>query len=114
MREDPELHALLPRRSRGKALREAKAQIAELRGLVGEGIARGEIRADVDRDAVLFVVGILRFAPQHVPLVDALGLVSGERTLEAIVDVLRAGLAANDTPAKRRKAARRRSQDKPS
>jgi TetR/AcrR family transcriptional regulator, cholesterol catabolism regulator len=93
MREDPELRALLPA-SEADVAREARAQIAELRGWVDEGIARGEIRPGVDRDAVPLVLGVLRFAPQHLGVVTSLGLFSAERTLEAIVDLFRAGLAA--------------------
>jgi TetR/AcrR family transcriptional regulator, cholesterol catabolism regulator len=93
LREDPELRALLPA-SEADVARDARAQIAELRAWVDEGIARGEIRADVDRDAVPMVVGILRFAPQHLGIVTSLGLFSAERTLEAILDLFRAGLAA--------------------
>lgn len=93
MREDPELRALVGQ-DEAATVRAAEAQLAMLHGWVDEGIARGEIRADVDRDAVPIVLGVLRFAPQHLALVNRLGTFSGERVLEAIVDVWRAGLAA--------------------
>jgi TetR/AcrR family transcriptional regulator, cholesterol catabolism regulator len=98
LREDPDLNAL------GLAddpnTREAaKAELAMLVGWVDEGIARGEIRPDVDREAIPFVIGVLRFAPEHLGLVARLGLFSTERTLDAIVDVFRAGLAAPKNPA---------------
>lgn len=93
LRDDPELRALRLAGDPNGAMA-AKAQIAQLRSWVDEGIARGEIRPDVDRDAVPFVLGLLRFAPLHLGLVTQLNLFSGERALEAIVDVFRAGLAA--------------------
>ncbi len=98
LREDPDLRAL-GLASDSKNIEAANAQLAMLRGWVDEGIARGEIRADVDRDAVPVVLGVLRFAPQHLGILIELGLFSPERTLEAIVDVFRAGLAAPPSPA---------------
>lgn len=110
MREDPELRALLPEKSMPDAIRDANAQIAQLRSWVDEGIARGEIRADVDRDAVPLVIGLLRFAPLHLSSALRLGLFSGERALAAIVDVFRAGLAARSNTQLRSKAQVRRPQ----
>jgi TetR/AcrR family transcriptional regulator, cholesterol catabolism regulator len=98
LREDPDLTAL-GLTDDPKTRESAKVQIDMLVGWVDEGIARGEIRPDVDRDAVPFVIGALRFAPQHLGIVAKLGLFSTERTLEAIVDVFRAGLAAPRVPA---------------
>ncbi|WP_437485692.1 TetR/AcrR family transcriptional regulator [Sorangium sp. So ce1014] len=93
LREDPDLRALRLLDDAASAAA-AKAQIAQISGWVDEGIARGEIRPDVDRDAIPFVLGVLRFAPQHLGLVTSSGLFAGERTLDAIVDIFRAGLAA--------------------
>ncbi|WP_437968199.1 helix-turn-helix domain-containing protein [Sorangium sp. So ce260] len=93
LREDPDLRALRLQDDAASAAA-AKAQIAQIGGWVDEGIARGEIRPDVDRDAIPFVLGVLRFAPQHLGLVTASGLFAGERTLDAIADIFRAGLAA--------------------
>jgi AcrR family transcriptional regulator len=101
MREDPELRALLPEKSLADVTKDAKAQIAQLRSWVDEGIQLGEIRPDVDRDAIPLVIGLLRFAPMHLPSALRLGVFSGERALAAIVDVFRAGLAAG-APAERR------------
>lgn len=98
LREDPDLRALRPTAD-ADMKRAGEAQIAMIRGWVDEGIARGEIRPDVDRDAIPFVLGVLRFAPQHLGMVTASGLFSGERTLDAIVDLFRAGLAARPAPA---------------
>lgn len=93
LREDPDLRALRLQDDAASAAA-AKAQVAQIAGWVDEGIARGEIRPDVDRDAIPFVLGVLRFAPQHLGLVTSLGLFAGERTLDAIADIFRAGLAA--------------------
>ncbi|WP_437756455.1 TetR family transcriptional regulator [Sorangium sp. So ce1389] len=92
LREDPDLRALRLLDDAASAAA-AKAQIAQIAGWVDEGIARGEIRPDVDREAIPFVLGVLRFAPQHLGLVTSSGLFAGERTLDAIADIFRAGLA---------------------
>ncbi len=107
LREDPELSALLPEKSLPETTRAANAQIAQLRGWVDEGIAAGEIRTDVDRDAVPLVIGLLRFAPLHLRSALRLGTFSGERALAAIVDVFRAGLAAPPTKQTRRPTTRK-------
>ncbi|MDC0740442.1 TetR/AcrR family transcriptional regulator [Polyangium mundeleinium] len=97
LREDPDFRAL-GLTSDSQKVEEGKAQLAMIRGWVDEGIARGEIRADIDRDAVPIVIGVLRFAPQHLGMIAELGLFSTERALDAIVDVFRAGLAAPKSP----------------
>jgi hypothetical protein len=61
---------------------------------VDEGITRGEIRKDVDREIVPALLGVLRFIPQHLGLVTAGGFVSGDRVLNAVVDLFEAGLSA--------------------
>jgi len=94
MRDDPDLRVLVPAGSEAEVRRAAEAQAAQLRGWVDDGIRRGEIRPDVDRDAIPMVIGVLRFAPEHLALATSLGGVSGERTLGAVVDLFRAGLAA--------------------
>ncbi|MCY0993119.1 TetR/AcrR family transcriptional regulator [Nannocystis sp. ILAH1] len=93
LREDPELKALGVGQRPDQA-GAARAQYEMLLSWVDEGIARGEIRSDVDRDLVPAVLGVLRHAPQHVPFGATLGLPAGERVLEAIVDIFSAGLAA--------------------
>ncbi|WP_437689872.1 TetR/AcrR family transcriptional regulator [Sorangium sp. So ce176] len=93
LREDPDLRALRLLDDAASAAA-AKAQLAQINGWVDEGIARGEIRPDVDRDAIPFVLGVLRFAPQHLGLVTSFSAFAGERTLDAIADIFRAGLAA--------------------
>lgn len=111
LREDPDLRAL-GLASDAKKIEQGRAQVAMIRGWVDEGITRGEIRADVDRDAVPIVLGVLRFAPQHLGLVAELGLFSPERALDAIVDVFRAGLSAKrdpEEPASSRRTKARRS-----
>lgn len=93
LREDPDLRALHLEEDAASA-QAAAAQIAMLRGWVDEGIAAGEIRQDVDRDAIPFVLGTLRFLPQHLGLICSVGRFSGERVLDAVVDIFAAGLAA--------------------
>ena len=94
MRDDPDLRVLVPAGSEAAAKRAGEAQAAQLRGWVDEGIRLGEIRPDVDRDAIPMVIGVLRFAPEHLGLATSLGVGSAERTLEAVLDVFRMGLAA--------------------
>lgn len=98
MREDPELRAL-GLGSREDDGRAARAQIEQLAGWVDEGIARGEIRPDVDRDVVPFALGVLRSAPQQLALTSGLVSVSQERVLEGLVQLFLAGLAAPPKPA---------------
>ncbi|MCY1008676.1 TetR/AcrR family transcriptional regulator [Nannocystis pusilla] len=98
MREDPELRAL-GLGSHEDDGRAARAQIEQLAGWVDEGIARGEIRPDVDRDVVPFALGVLRSAPQQLALTSGLVSVSQERVLEGLVQLFLAGLAAPPKPA---------------
>ncbi|WP_437305065.1 TetR/AcrR family transcriptional regulator [Sorangium sp. So ce388] len=97
LRDDPELRALRPTQDAAAEERAARAEVDRLLGWVDEGIARGEIRADIDRDAVPFILSALRFVPLQLGLATA-GMFPGERALDAIVDVFAAGLAARGAP----------------
>jgi AcrR family transcriptional regulator len=99
MRDDPELRALAS--SKQKDGRAARAQVEQLVSWVDEGIARGEIRADVDRNIVPYAIGVLKFAPQHLAMTDELGLMSSERVLDGLVELFLAGLAARPVSGKR-------------
>jgi AcrR family transcriptional regulator len=91
--DDPELRVL--RSGREDEWHAAAVERAALiEGWVDEGIAIGEIRPDVDRAAVASVLGLLRFAPQHLALVAAASSLSGDRILDAVVDIFAAGLSA--------------------
>jgi TetR/AcrR family fatty acid metabolism transcriptional regulator len=105
MREDPELRALGIGAS-SDAVRQARDQIEQMASWVDEGIARGEIRPDVDRDIVPYAIGVLRFAPQHLAMNDALGLAPLARVLDGLVELFTSGLAARPTttPAAPRRA----------
>lgn len=92
LRDDPELAVLRPPADVAAQMPAVRAQVEQLAGWVDEGIARGEIRADLDRDALPFVIGLLRHAPTHLAL--SAGLMAGERVLGALVDIFAAGLAA--------------------
>ena len=108
MRDDPDLRVLVPRGSEAATKRSGEAQAAQLKGWVDEGIRLGEIRPDVDRDAIPMVIGVLRFAPEHLALATSLGVGSAERTLEAVLDVFRMGLAARGhSPARGSKSSSR-------
>lgn len=93
LRDDPELRFL-----RVGTHEEWKAEAAQRKAMivawVDEGIQTGEIRPDVDRDAIPAVLGALRFVPQHLGLLTADGSLSPERVLSAVVDLFAAGLAA--------------------
>lgn len=101
LRDDPELRFL-----RGGRDDEWKAgaadRVAMLRRWVDEGIRAGEIRPDVDRDVIPALIGVLRMVPQHLSLVTQAGSVSGDRVLDAVVDIFGAGLAAPGPPPVRR------------
>ncbi|MEZ4451827.1 MAG: TetR/AcrR family transcriptional regulator [Nannocystaceae bacterium] len=104
LRDDPELRALgVPS---GDDVSAARAQVELLAGWVDEGIARGEIRADVDRDIVPYAIGVLRFAPMHLAMAETLGLMSRERALAGLVELFVAGLAARPAEATTLAAAR--------
>lgn len=95
LRDDPELRTLLPAPDEAVKMPAVRAQVEELTAWVDEGIACGELRADLDREALPAVLGLLRHAPLHLPLL--MGLLPGERVLAAIVDIFAAGLAARPT-----------------
>lgn len=105
MREDPELRALGIGGNADDA-GAARAQVEQLASWVDEGVARGEIRPDVDRDIVPYAIGVLRFAPQHLALADALGLAANERVLEGLVRLFTSGLAARPAAPPKKPAAR--------
>ncbi len=103
LREDPELKALTLMTD-VKAKKHARLEIERLSSWVDEGIAAGEIRADVDRDVVPLLIGVLRHAPLHVPVVTLLG--AGPQTiLDGLLQLFRRGLAA-DARASRKGRAR--------
>jgi AcrR family transcriptional regulator len=101
LRDDPELRFLrVARDDEWKA--GAAERVALIRRWVDEGIKAGEIRPDIDRDVIPALIGVLRMAPQHLGLVTSAGAVSGERVLDAVVDMFAAGLAAPGPPPARR------------
>ncbi len=94
VREDPELVVLRSLTESGDNPRKADAQVEMLRGWVREGIERGELRADVDIEAVPFVLGVLRFLHYHTGLITTGDRISRERLLDAVIDIFIAGLSA--------------------
>jgi len=107
LRDEPELAVLRPPAEVAAQMPAVRAQIDQLAGWVDEGIARGEIRADLDRDALPFVIGLLRHAPTQLPV--SAGLIAGERVLAALVDIFAAGLAARPESGPRSRPAARQS-----
>lgn len=91
--EDPELEALQPIAAHADQERQADAQIGMLRGWIDEGIAAGELRPDLDRDALPFVLGALRTLHMHARTATH-GRISRERLLDAVIDIFIAGIAA--------------------
>jgi AcrR family transcriptional regulator len=94
LHEDPDVLSLLP----SELLDEAKVQVKEFDVWVADAKQRGEIRADVDTAALPYVMSVLKYAPAHLDLVEQLGLFSKPRALDAVLDILRAGLTANTAP----------------
>ncbi len=90
LREDPTLQEIVP----PALLEEARDQTRELDRWLAEARARGELRDDVDVDAVPYVIGVLKIAPVQAALFDNLHLFPAQRTLDAVLDVFRAGIAA--------------------
>ena len=107
LRDDPELALLRPPPEEAANMPAVRAQVDELAAWVDEGIACGELRQDLDRDALPFVIGLLRHAPMHLPL--SAGLIAGERVLAALLDIFAAGLAARPEPGPPRHPAARQS-----
>ena len=93
MRDDPELRVLRPLSAAEEQQRAAQGQIALLRSWVEEGIARGEIRADLDIDAVPFLISLLRAVHPHAAAATG-GLFGRERLLDAVVEMFARSLAA--------------------
>lgn len=96
--EDPELAALRPVADGAEQQAQADAQIAMLRGWVDEGIALGEIRPDLDREALPFLLGSLRTLHLHARAATG-GRIPRDRLLAATIDVFIAGLRAPGAPA---------------
>jgi AcrR family transcriptional regulator len=94
VREDPELAVLRSLAESGDNPRKADAQVELIRAWVREGIERGEFRADVDIEAVPFVLGALRFLHYHTAIITTGDRISRERLLEAVIDIFIAGLSA--------------------
>ncbi|QRK06328.1 TetR family transcriptional regulator [Archangium violaceum] len=97
-REDPELAVFQSLAKAGDNPRKADVQVEMIRGWVREGIERGELRADLDVDAVPFVIGLLRFLHYHTALITTGDRITRERLLDAVIDIFIAGLSA---PSKR-------------
>lgn len=98
MRDDPDLRVLRPTAEAAAQRGQAEQQIAMLRGWVEEGIAQGEIRKDVDAEAVPFLISLLRAVYPHVSASTG-GMFPRERLLDAVADMFARSLAA---PAQRR------------
>jgi TetR/AcrR family transcriptional regulator, cholesterol catabolism regulator len=94
VREDPDVAVLRSLAESGDNPRKADAQLEMLRGWVREGIERGELRADLDIEAVPFVFGVLRFLHYHTALVTVGDRITRERLLDAVIDIFIAGLSA--------------------
>ncbi|WNG36830.1 TetR/AcrR family transcriptional regulator [Archangium violaceum] len=93
-REDSELAVFQSLAKAGDNPRKADAQVEMIRGWVREGIERGEFRADLDVDAVPFVIGLLRFLHYHTALITTGDRITRERLLDAVIDIFIAGLSA--------------------
>lgn len=105
LRDDPELRFL--RHAHDEQWKaDAAERAAMIRRWVDEGVRLGEIRADIDREVIPALLGVLRMVPQHLGLITAAGGVSGERVLEAVVAMFEAGLST--TPARHAGAGRAR------
>lgn len=98
VREDAELGAL--RRYAAGKDRETKAtaELEGMRALLREGIERGELRADLDVEVMPFVFALLKFVHYHTDLATG-GHMPRARLLDALVDVVIAGISAPDAGA---------------
>lgn len=101
MRDDPDLRVLRPESAAEEQARAAEGQIVMIRSWVTEGIAKGEIRADADAEAVPFLLSLLRAIPPHVSAATG-GLFGRERLLDAVVDMFVRSLAAPTSKKNRR------------
>ena len=103
LRDDPDLAVLQPPQDAEAQAAQARAQIGQLAAWVDQGIEAGELRDDLDREAMPMVLGLLRALPQHVAGLK--GFMSGERVLAAVVDIFAAGLAAHGGAVRTRRTA---------
>ena len=98
-----------PRDQAGESTGPVAVSLGEVRGAAP---AFGLVVTPEETAATLAAIDWLRrLAPQHLALVTSDGRTSGERVLEAVVDIFVAGLAsppAADTPARRREQSRPR------
>lgn len=102
--DDPELRMLRDQPEVEAAA--ANAEFARIQAWIDECIELGEIRPDVDRDAMPHVLALLKFAPHHLRLA-TLGRFDERRTLDALADNFVAGLAARPPARTRRKGSDR-------
>jgi len=103
LRDDPELE-VLALASDEAARAQGRLEVERLAVWVDEGIARGEIRPDVDRNVVPLVIGLLRNVPLHLPTLAVVGA-SPDVALEGVLELFRRGLAAPEPVARRRRNA---------
>lgn len=92
-KEDPEFEVLRSLASTKENEQKAEAQLELLRGWLREGMARGELRADLDIEVVPFILSALRSLHYQAEFATG-GRLSRERLLDGVVDVFIAGLSA--------------------
>jgi AcrR family transcriptional regulator len=95
--EHQDVLSLIPR----DLLERARTEVPTYVRWIDDAKKRGEIRDDLDSAAVLALIGVLKLVPYQLATFEDLRMVPPERTLETVIDVLRAGLAGKN--AKRRK-----------
>lgn len=94
MREEPEAGALRAIADQAAETAEADAQIAWVRALGAAGVASGQLRADLDLEALPYQIALLRNLVFHAELATA-GRYPADRLLESMLEVFLAGISAN-------------------
>lgn len=94
MREEPVSGALRAIADQAAETAEADAQIAWLRALGGAGVASGQLRADLDLEALPYLIALMRNLVFHAELATA-GRYPTDRLLAAMLDVFITGISAN-------------------
>jgi TetR/AcrR family fatty acid metabolism transcriptional regulator len=92
IQEHHDLLSLIPK----DLIARARTEVPTYVRWIDDAKKRGEIRDDVDSAAILNVIGVLKLAPYQLASYEDLRMVPPERTLDAVIDILRAGLAGKN------------------
>lgn len=91
--EEPDMPVLREYAALDRKRAEAEAAVQKFRALLQQGVAAGELRADLDVEVVPFVLAGLKFLHIHADLITA-GLIDRRRYFAGLVDMTMAAVLA--------------------